>query len=151
MAVGTDDIRSWLLALAEQRIKVYLQSEIEALAASLKKIAQRLTRRVSVGNARGLAARKLVRSRGLTVLVAALLITVPAFAGNLSELLRSPAYLGKEVQVVLLGGGRYARIGTLKEAGDDYLVLEVTNARKLPPVLYVIPHSAILFVRPLEQ
>ena len=95
--------------------------------------------------------RLLTASRGLMVLVAALLITVPAFAGSLAELLRSPAYLGKEVQVVLLGGGRYARIGTLKEAGDDYLVLEVTNARKLPPVLYVIPHSAILFVRPLEQ
>jgi hypothetical protein len=93
--------------------------------------------------------RLLTASRGLMVLVAALLITVPAFAGSLAELLRSPAYLGKEVQVVLLGGGRYARIGTLKEAGEDYLVLEVTNARK--PVLYVIPHSAILFVRPLEQ
>jgi len=95
--------------------------------------------------------RLLTASGGLIALVAALLITVPAFASNLSELLRSPTYLGKEVQVVLLGGGRYARIGKLKESGDDYLVLEVTNARKVPPVLYIVPHSAILFVRPLEQ
>ena len=90
-------------------------------------------------------------SSSLVALCAALLTTVPAIARNLSELLRSPTYLGKDVQVVFLRGGHYARIGNLKEAGDDYLVLEVTNARKLPPVLYVIPLSAILFVRPLEQ
>jgi hypothetical protein len=102
-----------------------------------------------------------------------LLVAVPALAGSLAELLRSPAYMGKRIQVIFLVGGTATRIGKLIDSGDDYLVLDIANAStaapspaqspkpnsnyfdQFDPPAYqpsgaptiVIPFSAILYVR----
>ena len=104
-----------------------------------------------------------------------LMLAVPAFAGSLAELLRSPAYMGKRIQVLFLPGGNQMRIGKLIDSGDDYLVLDIANATSPqgagptaqspkpnsnyfdqfdPPAIQpstaptiVIPFSAILYVR----
>jgi hypothetical protein len=110
--------------------------------------------------------------RTIAILIA-LLLTVPAFASSLAELLRSPAYVGKRIQVIFLVGGTEMRIGKLIDSGDDYLVLDIANANTAPPSpaqspkpntnyfdqfdppayqpsgapTIVIPFSAILYVR----
>jgi hypothetical protein len=104
-------------------------------------------------------------------ILTALLLSSAAFAGSLAELLRSPAYVGKRIQVIFLVGGTEMRIGKLIDSGDDYLVLDVTNANTAAPAqspkpnsnyfdqfdppayqpfggpTIVIPFSAILYVR----
>jgi hypothetical protein len=108
---------------------------------------------------------------GMIAVLLALLLASTAFAGSLAELFRSPAYVGKRIQVIFLVSGTEMRIGKLIEVGDDYLVLDVANANTAAPAqspkpnsnyfdqfdppayqpfggpTIVIPFSAILYVR----
>lgn len=97
--------------------------------------------------------------RTIAILIG-LLLAVPAFAGSLAELLKSPAYMDQLIEVTYLGGGKDTRFGKLIEVGDDYLELEISGnyfdkfdppsrAPSPPAAIYniIVPFSAILYVR----